>query len=789
MRTTSIPLLTVTLLGILAACSATDREGADPGGSLPGPPDSGSVVTDGAAPGDGGPGKTEVGFPVGTKFDKRSCNLRLRYKGTAGSVKVAGEFTDWATSPVDMTRTGDGFSVDLAPGPKLEAGKLYGYKLIIDGNWTLDPDGKYRKIVADTMNSGLQLPTCAAGPELLPEKLTSSAAGDAKVRVRVATASDGDAPTRIIASLDKAAVEASALTFDAATGSVEFAFRGLPKGKHTLSLGVVDGKQRSAEPIDLPFWVEDEAFDYRDGILYMFMIDRYANGNRTNDAPVGGAVHYDADWHGGDMEGALKVLESGYFEKLGVRTIWLSPLNKQTSKSETGDGNQLYSAYHGYWPTKAREVEPRFGGEAPLKAFVAAAHKRGMRVLLDLINNQVHKDHEYVAPHGDWFRQSCKCGDDANQCGWSQRPFDCMFQSYLPDINWKIPGAEKQFTDDAVFWIKEFDFDGFRVDAVKHVESNSIYNMRAELTRRFEQSGGRIFMVGETAVGENDRGNFFGEQFNTGYEWIDAYTGQNGLDGQFDFPTRHNMADGLCSGQKPLNEVEAEIRKAETRYRPGNRHVRFLNGHDNPRIASIAAQDPKLGCSWASGCRDGQLPPLAYTNPAVYTKLRRALTVLYSLPGVPYLYAGDEVAFGGGGDPDMRRNMLFGESDLAAVQMAKQGSQPASLIPEQIALRDWVRKLGAARASSKAMRRGERITLIGGEADLWVYAYQSGPKEVAVVAINRGGAVSRTIPAGALQVGGISTFTSPLGVGTATKAGENLTLSLGAGEAAIFLGQ
>ena len=62
------------------------------------------------------------------------------------------------------------------------------------------------------------------------------------------------------------------------------------------------------------------------------------------------------------------------------------------------------------------------------------------------------------------------------------------------------------------------------------------------------------------------------------------------------------------------------IKKAEDRYGPsGKYHVRFLNGHDNQRIASIAAQDPKLGCRWSAGCRDADLPPLAYTDPQVYS--------------------------------------------------------------------------------------------------------------------------------------------------------------------------
>lgn len=96
---------------------------------------------------------------------------------------------------------------------------------------------------------------------------------------------------------------------------------------------------------------------------------------------------------------------------------------------------------------KARSVEPRFGGDAALKAFVAEAHKRGIRVLLDLINNQVHEDHEYVKGNASWFRGRVQCGDDAHGCGWSVRPFNCYF--HLLDINWNEPGAEKKFIADA----------------------------------------------------------------------------------------------------------------------------------------------------------------------------------------------------------------------------------------------------------------------------------------------------------------------------------------------------
>lgn len=784
MRLSTLLVLVPLGAALSAACSSTPDDPPPAGTTPPSitPPAPTSPVT---PPGPGEP--TDIAFGAGAKFAARDCGVTLRWEGGGTDVKVGGEMNAW--QPQATTRVDGRPALRVEPSPALQPGKLYGYKFVVDGNWVVDPAAERRKIVGGILNSAFRMPTCEAGPEITTGKLEATPAGEAKLRVTFATAKDGSRIKRVLASLDRGPLPARSFTVDDAAGAVDLSFSALPKGKHRVTVVAEDEAGRKAEPVELPFWVEAEAFDYSDGVLYMLMIDRFANGDRSNDKPIGAPVEYDADWHGGDLGGALAVMKTGYFDKLGVRTIWISPVNAQTDKHEPGDGGYRYSAYHGYWPVKAREVEPRYGGDAALKAFVAEAHARGIRVLVDLINNQVHEDHEYVKPHASWFRRACKCGDDANGCGWSQRPFDCLFQPYLPDIDWTKDDAQDRFIADAEHWISEMDLDGFRVDAVKHVEPTSIYNLRAALKRRFEQGGARVFMVGETAVGENDSGTFFGERYDNGYQWIDAYTGPTALDGQFDFPTRHNMADGLVNGLKPLNEVEGELAKAESRYKKGARHVRFLNGHDNPRIASIAARDPKLGCAWANGCRGDQLPPLAYSDADVYTRLERALTVLYTLPGIPYLYAGDEVAFGGGPDPDMRRDMLFEEPALAGLRMARPGGTPPALTAQQIGLRDWARKLGAARASSKALRRGERVTLIGNEGDLWVYAYQAGPKEIAIVAINRGGAVSRSVPTTGLDLSGVASFRAALDRGTVTAAGGALTLTLGAGQAGLFLAQ
>jgi glycosidase len=152
---------------------------------------------------------------------------------------------------------------------------------------------------------------------------------------------------------------------------------------------------------------------------------------------------------------------------------------------------------------------------------------------------------------------------------------------------------------------------------------------------------------------------------------------------------------------------------------------------------------------------------------------------------VPYLYMGDEVAFPGGNDPDMRRDMKFEEAGLDSMQMVKSGASYISLTNQQTDLRSWVRKLAEVRTHSKALRRGDRTTLLGTDGDFWIYAYTSGT-EAAVVAVNRGASGSRTVAASALGGSGAA-FTSPLGTGSASLVGGNLTVTLGAGEAAIFV--
>jgi hypothetical protein len=474
-----------------------------------------------------------VAWPV------RSCEQTIRYARGGSRVEVAGDFNGWtrrAMSDVD----GDGvFEIALGTADGLRAGEVHAYKLIVDDTWIIDPESSMRRYDGACINSAFRAPACTSGPEIVVTEPVAVSFDGATELASVTTelelrlASDGALPRSVSFTLDGTAVPA---TLDA-RGHYTVSLRDVPIGRHLLAVRATDAMDREAEPVDLPFWVEARPWSWRDAVMYMIVVDRFANGDRTDDRPVGAPVEYPADFHGGDLEGILEVMRSGYFEELGVNVLWLSPINQQAEGHFAGrDDGHEYAGYHGYWPSRARDVEPRFGGNEALRALVDEAHRRGIRVLFDLINNQIHTQHEYFGPHPEWFRTGCVCGQDPG-CGWSERPLDCLFASYLPDINWRVPDAEEQFVADAIHWVDAFGIDGFRIDAVKHVETSSIYNLRTALHRRFEQGGERLYLVGETAVGQWDSADYgCGESFANGYGWIDAYVGEYGLDGQFDFP-------------------------------------------------------------------------------------------------------------------------------------------------------------------------------------------------------------------------------------------------------------
>jgi glycosidase len=463
--------------------------------------------------------------------------------------------------------------------------------------------------------------------------------------------------------------------------------------------------------------------DWRDDVLYFVFVDRFRNGDPSNDAPMDG-VAAEANYRGGDLAGVKDAIDDGTFDDLGVTALWLTAPYDNADAPGAGDDGRSYSAYHGYWPRDLDAVEPRVGTLDDLRAVVDAAHEHGLVVFLDYVMNHVSQDSPVFAAHPDWFWPlhlpdggTCTCGGD---CGWAGADGRrCWFRDYLPDFDFTRPDARAWSVGNAVEWIRRTGIDGYRLDAVKHIETQWVLDLRAALRSEIEPDRGQTFyMVGETFDG--DRG-LIGS-------YVDPTTM---LDGQFDFPLRAQLVRNLLRREGNMGELGAFLDANDAAYHPRAVMGTFIGNHDLPRPIHIGEDTPMFG-EWDSG-RDrswNDRPALPdYDRP--FQRLALVYAFLMTTHGMPLIYYGDEIGLAGGGDPDNRRQMPWD-----------------GLTPHQTWLRDQVRALIRLRRDHEALRRGARRTLHA-EGDLYVYE-MVGRTEVVYVALNRGDAAS---PATALPDG------------------------------------
>ena len=784
-----LALLSATLFAFIAvgACAADPDGPAGSGGN--GAATSSTVGSGGASTatstttGAGGASSTTTGAGGGGDWDGL-CPATFQYKLPAwqSNPRVAGEWDgfDLAAAEVLTGPNAEGLheaTAWLPPG-------LHAYKLVTQEGgadvWSLDPAQGRRKYVGGTENSAILVPDCRLPTfQVLSSVAARPAAGagtyDAKLVYRDGILGTGPAAAGFTAELRHAGTTSALGAAEVevgADGGVEVHLAGLEDGKYTV---VVRGKTTSGEvsdPLRLVFWVEAEAFSWNDALIYMVMTDRYRNGNVANDAPPTPNAAPLGDFMGGDLEGLTQSIAEGKLDALGVRAIWLTPFQTNPAGGyPASDGVHQVTGYHGYWPIKAREVDPRLGGEDALRDLVTTAHAHGIRILQDYVVNHVHEAHEYVAAHPDWFRTGCVCGT-AN-CDWTSHALDCMFAQYMPDIDHTVPEADAQFVDDAVYWLDQFDLDGLRVDAVKHVEEVATRNLAAAVRETFEPGGTRYFLMGETAMGWSDCPDPCNDE---NYGTISKYVGPQGLDGQFDFVLYHGVSYRTFAwGTTSLTHADYWVAHGLSKWPEGAIMTPYIGSHDTARFGSLAdyrgqdaAHDMGIpGNQWsniASAPSDGE----------PYARTRLGFAWLLGLPGAPLLYYGDEYGQWGGADPNNR-------------QMLRDG---AALTADEATTLAFVKKLGTTRQALPALRRGAYVSLFS-DYDSLAFGRKIEPNgPSAIVLLNRQSSPKAVtldvgVPLGLVP---LTKLTDALGSGTsATVAvGGKLTVTIPASSALVL---
>jgi alpha-amylase len=265
---------------------------------------------------------------------------------------------------------------------------------------------------------------------------------------------------------------------------------------------------------------EPAPFAWNNATVYLALTDRFHNADRSNDfaygrKPAGAPLR---SFAGGDLAGVTAKIEDGYFDRLGVTVLWISPPVEQIHGS-TDEGTGESYAYHGYWARDFTSVDANFGTAAELHALVDAAHARGIRVLLDVVMNQTgpvtRQDPVWPAA---WVRT-------APVCSFRDVPgtVDCALVANLPDLltgarskvalppalaaKWRAEGRyQREVAElDAFFtrtgyprapvfhlikwhadWVRKYGFDGIRADTAKHVEPATWAYLKREASAAFE---------------------------------------------------------------------------------------------------------------------------------------------------------------------------------------------------------------------------------------------------------------------------------------------------------------
>ncbi len=553
----------------------------------------------------------------------------------------------------------------------------YGYLIVEDGEERIDKTNPFTTFRDGKQEvSLLRVERCDA-PELRVESAREGAPGEVLVAAsfRALEPEVWLDPTRVRASTlagEPLEVRAS----DPAGGTFTLGATGLARGKHTVVIEAADGKGRAAAPVRASAWVGSVAPTWDDGLVYHLMIDRFrGDGGAPLAPPPTPGVRA-----GGTLDGVRAAIEAGYFERLGVSALWLSPVYLNPVEPRPGADGRMYDSYHGYWPLDSRGVEPRLGGEAAARAVVAAAHARGLRVVFDLVPNHVYEKNPRYAPRRrtGFYNdgpEACVCG--AADCSWGSRIENCWFTPYLPDVRWQSAEAMWEGVDDARFWLESYDIDGVRIDAVPMMPRAATRRI-AEALRRSAGPDRAAFVMGEVFTSPGD----------AGIREIRYFMGPHGLDSAFDFPLMWALRDVVGGGGSGFREVERVLAATDAALAgSGALLARMVDNHDVARFMAVATGEAGNN-PWAD-------PPAQPQSPEPYARLRLALAFLFSLPGLPVLYSGDEVGLTGASDPDSRR-VLPADAALSA---------------EQLATREAVATLGRLRRCSEALRRGERAAL------------------------------------------------------------------------------
>lgn len=504
------------------------------------------------------------------------------------------------------------------------------------------------------------------------------------------------------------------------------------------------GAPLAAETRAAPAPIAERALE--DEIIYFVLPDRFANGDPANDRGgiKGGPLQHGFDpahkgfYHGGDLAGLTAKLD--YIQGLGVTAIWFAPIFK--NKPVQGKAGEESAGYHGYWVTDFTQVDPHFGTNAEFRAFVDAAHARGLKVYMDIITNHTadvidYREGQYTyrskgeypfsrrgGPGGAPINEGFAGDDNPDPANWA-RLTDPTF-AYTPFVREaektvKVPAWLNDVTlyhnrgdshwvgESAVYgdfvglddlatenprvvagmieifgqWIDDYGIDGFRIDTAKHVNPEFWQAFVPAMQARAKARGiGHFHIFGEIAYEEPTA------------TLAAQVMAQSGLPHALDMGFA-KAAQMVASGKAPPR-LMAEFLSQDAIY-PGGAATAlglptFLGNHDFGRFSMFVRA--------MSGSDDPD---------TLLARVSLGHAMMFGLRGVPTVYYGDEQGFISDGNDQLAREDMM-PSRVAAYNDNRLIGTRATTADDNFdtahPLYRLIGELAAARTASPALRRG-----------------------------------------------------------------------------------
>ncbi|MCB0372954.1 MAG: alpha-amylase [Muricauda sp.] len=462
-------------------------------------------------------------------------------------------------------------------------------------------------------------------------------------------------------------------------------------------------QQNTTQVVEEEVSKKEIPFVWEGANVYFLLTDRFNNGNPENDVNFERTEQTGVlrGFEGGDIQGVTQKIEQGYFTDLGVNAIWMTPLVEQIHGA-TDEGTGLTYGYHGYWTKDWTALDPNFGTKKDLEKLVKTAHKKGIRILLDVVLNHTGPvtEKDPVWPD-DWVRTGPACEfttyENTTECTLVANLPDILTESdepvELPDAllaKWKDEGRLSKELDELnlffertgyprapryyiIKWLTDYindlGVDGFRVDTVKHVNENAWEDLHTEADYAFEMwkkkhqdqilDDNPFYMVGEVY----NYGISGGRDYDFGDKKVDFFG--YGFKSLINFELKSDAGKDYESIFKKYSTI------LNTKLK-GKSVLNYLSSHDDGGPFDRERKQPY-----------------------------RAANVLLLTPGAAQIYYGDEtsrplVVEGAQGDANLRSFMNWKDLD--------------SLPDIQMVHRHW-QKLGQFRRDHPAVGAGKHSRL------------------------------------------------------------------------------